>query len=524
MRVDDLTVEVRDETLARVGQLNGADLVGAQFILKYNEVGSWTVRLHSSSAMSTLLRTPGYGVVVTGPAGVIMSGPTLSAQLDQTQDDPDGTWTISGTDDSVILVERLAYPDPIDADVTSQQFAYDVRNDVAETVLKEYVDANLVSGPAVRRVTGLTVESDLARGNTVYAEARFNQMQEFFHGLAQTGGVGYRIEQVANGLVFQVYEPVDRSALVRLDIDNGRLTTTNYSYTAPTLTRAIVGGAGEAEERLFYEGTLTQSTTAETEWGRRIERFVDARNVQENAEFVQNANEALIDEGKTKVALTVTPTDDGTMLFGDEWGLGDTLTVTAGSITTTAVVYTVALSVQADGVYIAAEVGKPVAIGFEDKLADETLAQTRRLSEIERNTTGYGVVTTFTGIQGGTIGGTQPTFTGPVFTATYTRFGDMIHFSYSVDFTNISSFGTGQYFMSLPYEARRPATFSGGALYDDSGGTIYSIIGIVEAGSTQMKLYYLKSNGETEPFEYNKPITLTVDDTFDISGVYELQY
>lgn len=524
MRVDDLTVEVRDATLAKVGQLNGADLVGAQFILKFNEVGSWSVRLHATSTMANLLRTPGYGIVVTGPSGVIMSGPTLAAQLDQTQDDPDGTWTITGADDSVILAERLVYPDPIDADVTSQQFAYDTRNDVAETVLKEYVDANLVSGPAVRQVTGLTVEADLGRGNTVYGDARFQQMQEFFHGLAQTGGIGYRIEQVGSGLQFQVYEPVDRSALVRLDIDNGRLTTSNYSYTAPTVTRAIVGGAGEAEERLFFEGTLAQSTSAETEWGRRVERFVDARNTQESAEFTQHANEALIDEGKTKVALTVTPTDDGTMLFGDEWGLGDTLTVTAGNITTTAVVYTVALSVQADGVYIAAEVGKPLSLGFEERLASETLTQTRRLSEIERNTTGYGVVTNFTGIQGGTIGGTQPTFGGPVFTATYTRFGDMIHFAYSVDFTNILTFGTGQYFMSLPYESRTPTTFAGGTLYDDSSGKFYTITGTVEAGSTTMKLWYVSSNGQTEEFDFNSPTTLTVDDRFDITGVYELQY
>jgi len=75
--------------------------------------------------------------------------------------------------------------------------------------------------------------------------------------------------------------------------------------------------------------------------------------------------------------------------------------------------------------------------------------------------------------------------------------------------------------MTLPYEARRPNTFSGGALYDDSTGNVYSIIGIVAAGSDQMDLYYLKSNGETEPFEHNKPITLVVDDNFDITGTYE---
>ena len=131
-------------------------------------------------------------------------------------------------------------------------------------------------------------------------------------------------------------------------------------------------------------------------------------------------------------------------------------------------------------------------------------------------------MTPFTGIQGGTSG-TQPTFSGPVFTATYTRFGDMIHFAYSVNFANILTFGTGQYFMTLPYEARRPYTFSSGSLFDASSGTIYSIIGTVVAGSDVMNLWYIKSNGETEAFEYNKPITLTTADSFDITGTYELE-
>jgi hypothetical protein len=521
VRIDDLTVEVRNKTFDRVGALSGTDIVGAEFILRHNEVGSWKVTLHSSSPMADLLRTPGFGLIVTGPNGVILSGPTLSAQLQQTEDDPQGTWTIEGADDSVILAERLLYPDPAEADVSAQSSSHDRRTAVAETVLKEYVDANLVSGPVVRQVSNLTVATDLGRGSTVVGSARFDNANELFFDLAQTGGLGYSIDQQGAGLVFDVYVPVDRSALVRFDIDNGRLSSADYGYAAPSLTRAIVGGAGEQEERLFFEGTLTQSTEAETLWGRRIESFVDARSTQETAEFEQEANEALIDEGKTRIALTVTPTDNTTMLFGSEWGLGDTITVTVRDIVATAIVFTVALSVQTDGVYLAAEVGKAVPSTYESKLSKAALTQSKRIGEIERNTTGYGVVTTFSDVSGGTDG-TQPTFSGPVFTATYTRFGDMVHFAYSVDFTNIVTFGTGQYFMTLPYDARRPYTFSSGSLRDDSGGTIYSIIGTVEAGSDVMNLSYLKSNGETEPFEHNKPITLTTADSFDITGTYEL--
>lgn len=385
MRLDNLTVEVRDGDLNRVGQLSGVDLVGSRFVLRHNEVGSWTVLLHATSEMADLLRTPGFGLILTTAQGVVMSGPTISAQLIQSQDDPAGTWTIEGRDDSIVLADRLAYPEPANADVTTQTVAYDVREAAAETVLKQYVDVNLVSGPTVRQVSGLTVTTDSGAGSTVYGRARFNPLNELFFGLAQTGGLGFEIKQLDDELVFDVYEPVDRSANIAFDIENGRLTSTDYIVQAPSVTRAIVAGAGEQEARLFFEGTLTQSTDAEALWGRRIERFVDSRSTDEADDFVQVSSEALIDEGKTRVALTVTPADQSTMLYGRDWGLGDTISVTVRDVTTAAVVYTVALSVQSDGVYLAAEVGRPTPTSYEAELARVSLMQGRRLSEIERN-------------------------------------------------------------------------------------------------------------------------------------------
>lgn len=521
MRIEDITVEIRNKTLDRVAQIMPEDLVGSTFILSYNQIGSWELKLHNTSPAATLLKTPGYGIILTGPSGVILSGPMVSAQLDQSSGDLEGTWTIKGYDDSLILGERLAYPDPSENDVSAQTTDFDESSGPAETVLKDYVDQNLVSGPIVRQVDNLVLETDLGRGSTVYGRARFNVLQEMFFDLAQSGGVGYTIKQEGNDLVFSVYEPEDKSALVKLDIDNGLLTSSSYSFLAPSLTRAIVGGAGEAVERLFYEGSNFDSTSAESLWGRRIEHFVDARSSKEATDLAQKAEEALVDEGKTRVNISVTPSDNQTMLFGEDWGLGDTITVVVNDLEATAIVYTVAISIQSDGIYLAADVGSPIPSSYEIAIASIQKHHNNRLSEIETKTTGFGIVTPFPGVQGGTSG-TQPTFSGPVFTASYTRFGDMIHFAYSVDFTNILTFGTGQYYMTLPYQSRRPTTFSGGALYDDSGSRIYSIIGIVDAGSAQMNLYYLKSNGETEPFEHNKPITLTVDDTFDISGVYEI--
>jgi len=385
MIIDDLTVEVRDKSLNRVGQLLGADVVGAKFIVRHNNVGYWFVKLPASSPLVGFLRTPGFGLVVTGPGGVIISGPTISAELVQAQDDLQGVWFIGGRDDSRVLEERLAYPQPGNADVATQNVSNDVRTGASETVMKAYVNANLVSGPAVRAVAFLTVAADAGLGATVRGNARFSNLQTLLYDLAQSGGLGYTVAQVGSELVFDVYEPVDRSATIRLDVENGKLSSSKYAYEAPALTRAIVAGAGEAVDRLFIESVTSDSVGSEGTWGRRIESFVDQRGTDDAAQLAQAGFEALVDNGKTRVVMEVTPSDTNTMLYGSDWGLGDTITVVANNVEATAVVYEIGLSVQADGVYLLATVGNPTPQQFEAKLLATQTAHETRISNLERN-------------------------------------------------------------------------------------------------------------------------------------------
>jgi len=385
MIIDDLTVEVRDKSLNRVGQLLGAEVLGAKFIVRHNNVGYWFVKLPASSPLVGSLRTPGFGLVVTGPGGVIISGPTISAELVQTQDDLQGVWFIGGRDDSRVLEERLAYPQPGNADVATQNVSNDVRTGASETVMKAYVDANLVSGPAVRAVAFLTVAADGGLGATVRGNARFSNLQTLLYDLAQSGGLGYTVAQVGSELVFDVYSPVDRSATIRLDVENGKLSSSKYAYEAPALTRAIVAGAGEAVDRLFIESVTSDSVAAEGTWGRRIESFVDDRGTDDAAQLAQAGFEALVDNGKTRVVMEVNPSDTNTMLYGSDWGLGDTITVVANNVEATAVVYEIGLSVQADGVYLLATVGNPTPQQFEAKLLATQTAHETRISNLERN-------------------------------------------------------------------------------------------------------------------------------------------
>jgi hypothetical protein len=123
---------------------------------------------------------------------------------------------------------------------------------------------------------------------------------------------------------------------------------------------------------------------------------------------------------------------------------------------------------------------------------------------------------------GGTIGGTPPTFSGtPLFTGTYTKIGSIIHFAFDVDMDNITNFGTGQYYVTLPFPAARNYIFRDGCLHDISANDQYAISGHVLKDSTQLTLLSTASNGKDVHFTHNVPVTLSTTDNFHIAGTYE---
>ncbi len=525
MLVSELTVEVRDPSFERIGQIVAEDLVGATFVTRFNNVGMWELKLPYGHYLGEFLRLPGYGLIVTGPSDeVIISGPTLSAKLEQTSDNPSGDWIIVGADDSLILAERLAYPTPTTDDLSDQVDAHDTRSGPAESVIKEYLAANTgLLAPESRQIAYLTIEPDDERGEIVYGAARFDKLQELFYNLAQVGQLGFTIRQVSDELEFVVYEPEDRSAFIRLDLENQQLSKTEYAYGIAKITRAIVGGQGEAEQRKFLEVSTVDSLEAEETWGRRIEVFKDSRNTNEDDDLEQTGLEALVDEGKTVVEMSVSPSDDINMKYGQDWFLGDKVTVVANQIESVAVVTEIGISIASDGVRINATVGTPVGIDYEARLLANQSKQESRISNLERSSTGYGVNTEYQA-EGGTSG-TQPTFSGPAIFSSFNRFGNMVHFSILVDFDNITSFGTGQYYLTLPYPARAAYQFRDGCLHDFSTGNEFQISGHVFAGDDVLQLNFadkVSSGVQDQPFTSTSPITLVTQDSFHIAGTYEI--
>ena len=123
-------------------------------------------------------------------------------------------------------------------------------------------------------------------------------------------------------------------------------------------------------------------------------------------------------------------------------------------------------------------------------------------------------------IEGGTDG-TQPTFSSdPLFTGAWTRLGDLVFFNIDVDMDNITNFGTGQYYVKLPFPSRYNYLLSDGCLHDTSTGDEYAILGHVLAESDTLTLLTTTSNGKQNPFTNSVPVNLNVADNFHISGTY----
>jgi hypothetical protein len=135
------------------------------------------------------------------------------------------------------------------------------------------------------------------------------------------------------------------------------------------------------------------------------------------------------------------------------------------------------------------------------------------------NNPGFGVETTYA-VQGAT-NGTQPTFSGaPLFTASYILTGNLVYFTIDVDMSNITSFGTGVYYVTLPFNTKHEIYIRDGHLADFSTSKKYSISGSALAGTNQLYLTTTNSVGEEVNFSPTVPITLVPQDSFHIAGSY----
>ena len=108
-------------------------------------------------------------------------------------------------------------------------------------------------------------------------------------------------------------------------------------------------------------------------------------------------------------------------------------------------------------------------------------------------------------------------------TSSYIRVGKMVFVTIAVDFSKVTSFGTGQYYVTLPFQATRHSGLAPGMLHENST-TRHSLQGVVEKESYKMLLYWLDNQSELRAFNHTQPHNaINTDDSFHFEGWYEAE-
>lgn len=325
-----LQVIARGSNLERLGYVPWRRLA---ITLRDLAVSTWSITITPHPNVVDKL-VPGNGVIVLRDGEQILSGPVEDdgpriRSADDEESTGPGLLTVGGGSDLAIVAGELAIPDPTQPINMQTAVAYDMRSGAAETVIKGYVGDNVGVGRPIWRndVTGqrlVTIAADQLRGTTVSYSARFDPLMDIIRRISEVGGgLRPRVTQSGTDLVFDVYEPVDRSGSVRFAWDIGNLHEVSWTRSAPTTTHVVVAGQGEGTARTFVE---RKDIPAAEQWRIVTRTFVDQRQTGDTAELEEAGDEALAEGGREGV-LSATAVETAKVRFGRDFGLGDQVRV-----------------------------------------------------------------------------------------------------------------------------------------------------------------------------------------------------
>lgn len=99
------------------------------------------------------------------------------------------------------------------------------------------------------------------------------------------------------------------------------------------------------------------------------------------------------------------------------------------------------------------------------------------------------------------------------------RIGKMITANAFISFTNVTNFGTGQYFINMPPSIPNRAHDLVASGYVQDNGVIYICFGSLAATDNKMYLWVPTSNGGSDALDHNTPAVLDTTSKINITGV-----
>lgn len=376
-------VYIRDAAYHRVGELT--DWHSLDLVLRFNDVGTWSLETSASSVEAALLAKTG-GIIVTreigGTESTIFSG-FVWTEWGYTA----RTFRASGYSDDALLWQparpSVGIPSPPWPD------AYYVRTGTASTVMRNLVNENM--GPsAVLPWQNLNIQfpTDPLLGSAITVRANLEPVLTVLAELAITpyaGGLGFYLRQsdtTPNKLDFVVYAPPDKSADAKFSVDLGTAQDYEDTQQAPEANHVyVMGGDGFGTNRTVIEAVDAASIA---EWGRRISTVVDMRGTTDVGELNVRAAETIAGVSTLR-RVAVTPFEVPSLQYGPDYDLGTLVTIVTSGGQTVDLIRQVEISLDPEkGAVVTPIVGQ--GDGSDDeRMATITRTIQSRISNLERN-------------------------------------------------------------------------------------------------------------------------------------------
>lgn len=376
-------VFVRDAAYQRVGELTAWRSL--DLVLRFNDVGTWSLETAHDNAEARLLTKTG-GIIVTreigGVATTIFSG-FVWTEYGFTAT----TFRCSGYSDDALLWQP-ARPTP---GIPSPPWTddYYVETNTASTVMRNLVNVNL--GPsAVIPWQNLNIyfPTDPLLGSVITVRGNLQPILTLLAELSITpyaGGLGFYLRQSdtqVQKVEFTVYAPPDKSADAKFSIDLGTAAEYQDIAEAPEANHVyVLGGDGFGANRTVIE-TLDSDSIAE--WGRRISTVIDMRGTSDVGELNVRAAEAIAGVSTLR-KVSVVPFDVPSLQYGVDYDLGTLVTIVTAGGETVDLIRQVDISLDPQrGAVITPSVGQGDG---SDEERSQTITRTiqNRISNLERN-------------------------------------------------------------------------------------------------------------------------------------------
>lgn len=290
----------------------------------------WTTRWHKQGDFQIVLNQG------ANDAHELMSGRIVNLGKDKTgiishveEDNSNGKGMllVKGFDLKGLLSNRITVP-PVGE-------AQDKATASIESLMKQFVNNNAVTTTPERIIEDLVLAPNLNRGAMVSFQTRYKNLLDELEKLSILSGLGWDIVFDGSSYVFDVVEGRDLSIMQTANppviFSNEFGNTKSQKVIESSLDYknvAIVAGQGEGADR---EVIMVGGASGLD----RKEVFIDARDIEEGGNLLDRGEQKLAEYAKIE-SFETSVLSYGPFKYGEDWRIGDIVTVQNESKTRTA--------------------------------------------------------------------------------------------------------------------------------------------------------------------------------------------